>query len=122
MLPTLTIHQPVAIDIDHEESDEGFFSLRFTFGDDAGIPRHIAICRDLVDSEPPYPLYIEADDQIHGFYTAHAQYAMNGTVLTLTLLDDNRFYWDDSQSTRIDIDPDRLEEVTSCLRELFAPA
>ncbi len=118
MLSIKKIYKPIQIDIDNEESDDRFFSLGFTFNFDSNtIPHNIGVCRDFIEN--PSFIYIEADDQIHGFNTKTASYNIENFILTLTLLDKNKFYWDSSKSVSIELDESNIKDITLCLKSIF---
>lgn len=113
------IYIPIRMDIDNEDSDDGYFSLGFVFNyDDKTIPHNIGLCRDKLEGGPDY-IYIEADDQIYGFRTKKAKYSIGNNILTLTLLDENVFYWDKSKTVNIKIDEHEIDEIEECLKSIF---
>ncbi|EAZ0459790.1 hypothetical protein QWQ33_003962 [Salmonella enterica] len=113
------IYIPIRTDIDNEDSDDGYFSLGFVFNyDDDIIPHNIGLCRDELEGEPD-SIYIEADDQIYGFRTKKAKYSISDNLLTLTLLDENVFYWDKSKIINIKIDKNEVDEIEECLKSIF---
>lgn len=118
MLNVNEIYKPIQIDIDNEVSDDGFFSLGFTFNfDNSIVPHNIGICRDVIEN--PGFLYIEPDDQVYGFNTKEARCSIDGCVLTLTLLDNNKFYWNGSKSISIELDENNIDDVMLCLNSIF---
>ncbi|MBF7091910.1 hypothetical protein IUY40_10200 [Flavobacterium sp. ALJ2] len=118
MLNVKKTYKPIQIDIDNEESDDRFFSLGFTFNFDSNIiPHNIGFCRDFIEN--PNFIYIEADDQIHGFNTKAVSYNIEKFILTLTLLDKNKFYWDGSKSISIELDESNIGDVILCLKFIF---
>ena len=76
------------------------------------------MCRDEVES--PGDIYIETDDQIHGFHTTNATYAIINQVLTICLNDNNVFYWNGSKTIKIYICDERLNDASKCLKRIFA--
>ncbi|WP_081025923.1 hypothetical protein [Ralstonia solanacearum] len=110
--------RPIEVLVDDESDDDGFFSVVFTFNFDVScIPHNIGLCRD--EFEDPGVVYIEPDDQIHGFKTQNVSFSINDLILSISLLDENRFYWDGSKEVRIQIDPEDLVEVEKCMRKIF---
>ncbi|WP_081025766.1 hypothetical protein [Ralstonia solanacearum] len=110
--------RPIEVLVDDEGSDDGFFSVGFTFNSDVScIPHNIGLCRD--EFEDPGVVYIEPDDQIHGFKTKHASFSINDFILRISLLDENRFYWDGSKEVSMQIDPENLVGVEKCMRKIF---
>lgn len=112
------IYKPIQIEIDNEESDDGFYSIGFIFNFDPNIvPHNIGLCRDAMEN--PENIYVEADDQIHGFYTQSTSYDIQGTQLTILLNDDKDFYWNHSKSIVIEIPMEQVEEVENCLMAIL---
>lgn len=112
------IYKPIQIEIDNEESDDGFLSLGFIFNYDTHVvPHYISICRDFIEN--PDFLYLETDDQIYGFYTKNIKYHIEGFILKVTLEDKNKFYWSDSKSILIELNKNKITEVISCLESMF---
>lgn len=112
------IYKPIQIEIDNEESDDGFFSLGFVFNFDIDVvPHNIGMCRDFIEN--PDSLYIEADDQIYGFNTKNIKYHIEDFILKVILEDENKFYWDGSKSILIELNKDKIAEVVSCLESMF---
>ncbi|NIE78606.1 hypothetical protein F3J45_29730 [Pantoea sp. Ap-967] len=114
------LYVPIRIDIDNENSDDGYFSLGFVFDhDDKITPHNIGLCRNEQEGEAN-SIYIEADDQIYGFTTNKAGYSINNNILTLTLLDSNFFYWDKSKTISIKINEEEIDEIEKCLISIFS--
>lgn len=112
-------YKPIAVAIDNEESDDGFFSVGFIFNyDPATIPHNIALCRDTI--EDPTTIYIEPDDQIYGFSTRSARFSLNNSILTLEILDKNTFYWNGSKVVNIEISSDQRDIINQCLARIFS--
>jgi len=113
------IYTPIEADIDNEDSDDGYFSLGFIFNYDNNIiPHYMGLCRDELEGEPN-TIYIETDDQIYGFKTKKAEYSINNGILTITLLDENFFYWDKSKVINIKIDQNEIDVIEKCLESIF---
>ena len=111
-------YKPAAIHIDNDDEEDGFYSIGFFFNPESdNAPKHLGLCRDI--EENPDEVYIEADDQIYGFHTQSASFEMHGTVLTISLADDNRFYWSDLATVDIDIPQEDINSILSCLRSIF---
>lgn len=106
-------------DVDNQESDDGYFSLGFLIEQErAGLPYNIGLCRDEI--EDPGCLYIEAEDQIHGFTTKRARYAIHENVLAIELLDDHVFHWSGSKVVRIIVPEGQAQEVAACVASMFS--
>ncbi len=100
--------------IDNQESDDGYYSIGFLIDrKEAGEPNNIGFCRD--DLEDPGWIYVEADDQIHGFKTKSITFSFEGLILSVELLDDNKFYWNGEKSFKISILEDKLRDVEEFL-------
>ena len=110
---------PIHVEVDNEDSDDGFFSIGFVFNyDPTQAPHNLGLCRDA--SENPDNIYFEPDDQIHGFNTQKARFSIDGSILELELLDQNVFYWDSSKIIRIAIPDDQIDDVKQCLISIFS--
>lgn len=113
------ILQSLRADVDNQQSDYGYFSLGLLIEQERpGLPYNIGLCRDEI--EAPGCLYIEADDQIHGFTTTQARYAFDGNVLVIELLDDHVFHWSGSKAVRISVPEEQVQEVAACVACMFS--
>ncbi|TYD32336.1 hypothetical protein CEK63_18490 [Xanthomonas sontii] len=113
------ILKSLRVDVDNQESDDGYFSLGFLIDQEhAGLPYNIGLCRDEI--EDPGCLYIEVDDQIHGFATRRARYAFNGNVLAIELLDDHVFHWTGSKVVKIIVPEGQAQQVAACVASMFS--
>lgn len=115
----MKVYNPIEVEVDNEDSDDGFFSIGFIFNYDENTkPHNVGLCRDAI--EDPTKIYIEADDQIYGFYTKNAQFFLDGSILNLKLLDQNIFYWDKSQTFFVELPIEKIEAIKQCLSSIFA--
>lgn len=111
---------PIRVDVDNGDTDESYFSLGFVFGHTAAVvPHNIGLCRDELEGDPG-SIYIEADDQVHGFTTKAAKYSIDAGVLTITLLDENFFYWDESKVVNIKISSEDAGAIEGCMSNIFS--
>jgi len=119
------ILQSLRADVDNQQSDDGYFSLGLLIEQERpGLPYNIGLCRDEI--EDPGCLYIEADDQIHGFTTTQARCAFDWNVLVIEwnvlvieLLDDHVFHWSGSKVVRISVPDEQVQEVAACVPCMF---
>ncbi|MFT0212932.1 hypothetical protein VQ643_10010 [Pseudomonas sp. F1_0610] len=114
----MSVLQPIDIHLDAEDSDDDFFNLGFEFDRALGVkPDYLCLCRDFY--EAPEFLYIEAEDQIFGFYTQKASFTIERCILTIRLHDQQVFHWNQAQQVQIALDPKQLEQVRDCLVCMF---
>ena len=112
------ILNPIEVAIDNEDSDDGFFSVGFILNYDVEqVPHNIGLCRDVYEN--PDSIYVEPDDQIYGFRTRNATFTVDDLILTISLHDENKFYWDGSKSVKIKLDPKKKADAVACLRRIF---
>jgi len=117
-----TTYIPIEIEIDNEDSDDGVFSLLLQFNYDVNVvPHYIVLGRDELESDDPNSIYVETDDQIHGFHTKNIKYSINDNILSFLLLDEHVFYWDSSREINIKIDENKIDEIKECLESMFKP-
>ncbi len=115
---TLAIHTPLDIYLDTEGADQGVFTMVFTFNFSSNTPpRSLLLTRGPED--PVGSVWIQPDDEEHGFLATDVAWSVDGLLLTITLTDDHRFYWDGSRAMTIELMESRVYGVTSCLGSIF---
>ena len=105
--------------LDNQESDDGYYSAGFLIDrKEAGEPNNNGFCRD--DLEDPGWIYVEADDQIYGYKTKSIKFNFEGSVLSVDLIDNNKFHWNGGKSFKILIPEDKIRDVEECLGCMFS--
>lgn len=114
------IYSPLDIYLDTETERPDVFTMVFTFSFSANTPpRSLLLSRGPED--PPGTVWIQPDDEEHGFSARDVRWETDGLLLTITLSGEDRFYWDRSRSMTIELFESRVDGVSSCLGSIFEP-
>lgn len=115
---TPAIYTPLDIYLDTEGVAQGVFTMVFTFSFSTNTPpRSLLLSRGPED--PAGAVWIQPDDEEHGFLARDVAWSVDGLLLTIALSDGDRFYWDGSQAMTIELMETRAGGVTSCLGSIF---
>lgn len=115
---TPVIHTPLDIYLDTHAAEQDVFTLVFTFSFSANTPpRSLLLSRGPED--PPGRVWIQPDDETHGFLARDVVWSLDGLLLTIVLSGEDCFYWDGSRSMTIELMESRVHGVNSCLGEIF---
>ena len=114
------IYSPLDIYLDNETDRPDVFTMVFTFSFSGNTPpRSLLLSRG--PNDPAGTVWIQPDDEEHGFQAADVQWRVDGLVLTITLSGEDRFYWDGSRTMRIELFETRVDGINSCLSSIFEP-
>lgn len=114
------IYQPLDIYLDNETARPDVFTMVFTFSFSGNTPpRSLLLSRGPED--PPGTVWIQPDDEEHGFHARNVGWRTEGLLLTVELTDGNRFYWDGSTSMTIEMMESRVAGINSCLGTIVEP-
>ncbi|GAB3692199.1 hypothetical protein [Corynebacterium nasicanis] len=114
------IYSPLDIYLDTETERADVFTMVFTFSLSTNTPpRSLLLSRGPED--PAGTVWIQPDDEDHGFLARDVRWETDGLLLTITLSGEDRFYWDESQAMTIELFETRVDGVHSCLSTIFEP-
>lgn len=114
------IYSPLDIYLDTEADRQDVFTMVFTFSFSGNTPpRSLLLSRG--PSDPPGEVWIQTDDEEHGFRAKNVQWETRGLLLTITLSEEDSFYWDNSRSMTIELFETRVDGINSCLTSIFEP-
>lgn len=115
---TPVIHTPLDIYLDTHAAEQDVFTLVFTFSFSANTPpRSLLLSRGPED--PPGRVWIQPDDESHGFLARDVVWSLDGLLLTIVLSGEDCFYWDGSRSMTIELLETRATGVSNCLATLL---